>query len=147
MLWQSSKANPILPETTDCIQSTDYLHTKPVYSLIWTALTLSRPFGTEFGERSPHTPSLAPVRTPSFATSTTADEPPLSGFVSGHGFSRAANMKRMRPLGPEQCFQKGNGLQCSSSLRKKQTHLRSLRRRSQSTHHHKANQSGDQSRE
>jgi hypothetical protein len=29
MLWQSSKANPILPEATDCIQSTDYLHTKP----------------------------------------------------------------------------------------------------------------------
>jgi hypothetical protein len=29
MLWQSSKANPILSETTDCIQSTDYLHTKP----------------------------------------------------------------------------------------------------------------------
>jgi hypothetical protein len=22
-------ANPILPKTTDCIQSTDYLHTKP----------------------------------------------------------------------------------------------------------------------
>jgi hypothetical protein len=29
MLWQSSKANPILSETTDCIQSTEYLHTKP----------------------------------------------------------------------------------------------------------------------
>ena len=29
MLWQSSKANPIHCETTDCIQSTDYLHTKP----------------------------------------------------------------------------------------------------------------------
>ncbi len=27
MLWQSSKANPILSETTDCIQP-DYLHTK-----------------------------------------------------------------------------------------------------------------------
>jgi len=26
--WQSSKANPILSETTDCIQSTDYLYTK-----------------------------------------------------------------------------------------------------------------------
>jgi hypothetical protein len=26
--WRSSKANPILSETTDCIQSTDYLHTK-----------------------------------------------------------------------------------------------------------------------
>jgi hypothetical protein len=29
MLWQSSKANPILSQTTDCIQSTDYLHSKP----------------------------------------------------------------------------------------------------------------------
>jgi hypothetical protein len=29
MLWLSSKANPILPETTDCIQFADYLHTKP----------------------------------------------------------------------------------------------------------------------
>jgi hypothetical protein len=29
MLWLSSKANPILPETTDCIQSTDHLHAKP----------------------------------------------------------------------------------------------------------------------
>jgi hypothetical protein len=29
MLWQSSNTNPILSETTDCIQSTDYLHTKP----------------------------------------------------------------------------------------------------------------------
>jgi hypothetical protein len=29
MLWLSSKANPILPETTDCIQSKDYLYTKP----------------------------------------------------------------------------------------------------------------------
>jgi hypothetical protein len=29
MLWQSSKADPILSETADCIQSTDYLHTKP----------------------------------------------------------------------------------------------------------------------
>jgi hypothetical protein len=29
MLWQSTKANPILSETTDRIQSTDYLHTKP----------------------------------------------------------------------------------------------------------------------
>jgi hypothetical protein len=29
MLWQSSKANPILYETTDCIQSTDFLHSKP----------------------------------------------------------------------------------------------------------------------
>ena len=28
MLWQSSKANPILSETTDCIQSADYLYTK-----------------------------------------------------------------------------------------------------------------------
>ena len=27
--WQSSKANPILSETIDCIQSTDYLYTKP----------------------------------------------------------------------------------------------------------------------
>jgi hypothetical protein len=26
---QSSKANPILSENTDCTQSTDYLHTKP----------------------------------------------------------------------------------------------------------------------
>jgi hypothetical protein len=52
MLWRSSKANPILPETTDCIQSTDYLHTKPVYSLIWTALTFSRPYGTQSGEGS-----------------------------------------------------------------------------------------------
>jgi hypothetical protein len=43
MLWRSSKANPILPETTDCIQSTDYLHTKPVYSLIWTALAENDP--------------------------------------------------------------------------------------------------------
>jgi hypothetical protein len=30
MLWQSSKAHPILSETTDCIQPTDYLYTKPV---------------------------------------------------------------------------------------------------------------------
>jgi hypothetical protein len=29
MLWQLSKANPILSEATDCIQSTDYLHSKP----------------------------------------------------------------------------------------------------------------------
>jgi hypothetical protein len=28
MLWQSSKANPILSETTDCVQSTDHLYTK-----------------------------------------------------------------------------------------------------------------------
>jgi hypothetical protein len=34
MLLQSSKANPILSQTTDCIQSTDYLH-------IWTALAES----------------------------------------------------------------------------------------------------------
>jgi hypothetical protein len=26
--WESSKANPNLPETTDCIESTDYLYTK-----------------------------------------------------------------------------------------------------------------------
>jgi hypothetical protein len=26
---ESSKADPILSETTDCKQSTDYLHTKP----------------------------------------------------------------------------------------------------------------------
>jgi hypothetical protein len=29
VLWQLSKANPILSKTTDCIQSTDHLHTKP----------------------------------------------------------------------------------------------------------------------
>jgi hypothetical protein len=29
MLGQSPKANPILSETTDCIQSSDYLHSKP----------------------------------------------------------------------------------------------------------------------
>jgi hypothetical protein len=29
MLWQSSKANPIPSETTNCIQSTDYLHYRP----------------------------------------------------------------------------------------------------------------------
>jgi hypothetical protein len=28
MLWLSSKANLILPETTDCIQSTNYPYTK-----------------------------------------------------------------------------------------------------------------------
>ena len=27
--WQSSKANPILSETTDSTKSTDYLHSKP----------------------------------------------------------------------------------------------------------------------
>jgi hypothetical protein len=35
MPWQSSKANPILSETTDCIQSTDYLHTKPDLLANW----------------------------------------------------------------------------------------------------------------
>jgi hypothetical protein len=86
MLWLSSKANPILPETTDCIQSTDYLHTKPDASNCewsiseldvpqdfilgyfqpslrdWSLspsnpglaswATLSRPYGTRFGESS-----------------------------------------------------------------------------------------------
>jgi hypothetical protein len=89
MLWQSSKANPILSETTDCIQSTDYLHTKPdllanspfqrwryrriaswgIFSRpcgtarlahanpgLTSWATLSRPYGTEFGEGSSHTP-------------------------------------------------------------------------------------------
>ena len=28
MLWQSSKANPILFESTACMHSTDYLYTK-----------------------------------------------------------------------------------------------------------------------
>jgi hypothetical protein len=41
MLWQSSKANPILSQTTDCIQSTDYLHSNQICSLIWTALAQS----------------------------------------------------------------------------------------------------------
>ena len=35
MQWRSSKANPILFETTDCIQSTDYPTPNKIYSLIW----------------------------------------------------------------------------------------------------------------
>jgi hypothetical protein len=35
--WQSSKANPIFSDTTDCPQSTDYLYTNEM--LIWTALS------------------------------------------------------------------------------------------------------------
>ena len=41
-------------------------------------------------------PALAPMRTPNFATSTTAGRPPLSCFVWGHGFTAC---RKKSPLG------------------------------------------------
>jgi hypothetical protein len=48
MLWQSSKASPILSETTDCIQSTDYLYTKPDLALATSASQFSTEWTTTF---------------------------------------------------------------------------------------------------
>src|SRR5271156_6374330 len=62
--WRSSKANTILSENTDCIQSTDYLYTKRDL-LVWTALAENRrPYGTQVGVSSSHADSSALVRTP-----------------------------------------------------------------------------------
>ena len=48
MLWQSSKANPILSETTDCTPSTDDLYTKrDLLVNLDSSRILNRPFGTD----------------------------------------------------------------------------------------------------
>ena len=53
-----------------------------------------------------------------------------SCFVSGHDFSRAVNMKRMRPLGPEVLFRRATGFKAAEKLTVRRARLYRLRKNS-----------------